>query len=207
LAGLPNSRHRLHLTGSRLLHVFRMAGRRRCQVQHCLAAIPTVDNELGLKGAATASSLAAPALMSSLRVRTSNEDAHEGRGATDRRQHRTAAGAAASRERRLNGRRPMPQTRGVDDRSAGAFRRPSLVGAMFGLTPEPTRRVHELRAALHAVTPAAIRTLYRLATRHGAAWQRRLGAPYPADTGSARPSRVTALGRRRSVCRRISNEG
>jgi hypothetical protein len=38
-----------------------------------------------------------------------------------------------------------------------------------------------LRAALDAVTPAATRP------RHGAAWQRRLGAPYPADTGSATP--------------------
>jgi hypothetical protein len=36
----------------------------------------------------------------------------------------------------------MPQMRGVDDLSAGAFRRASLEGAMFGLTPAPTNRVH-----------------------------------------------------------------
>jgi hypothetical protein len=36
----------------------------------------------------------------------------------------------------------MSQTRGVDDRSAGALRRASLEGAIFGLTPAPTRRVH-----------------------------------------------------------------
>jgi hypothetical protein len=42
--------------------------------------------------------------------------------------------------------------RGADDLSAGAFRRPSLEGAMSGLTPAPTKRVHDpSRVATHGV--------------------------------------------------------
>jgi hypothetical protein len=37
----------------------------------------------------------------------------------------------------------MPQIGGADIFSAGAFRRLSLDGAMFGLTPAPTTRVHD----------------------------------------------------------------
>jgi hypothetical protein len=46
----------------------------------------------------------------------------------------------------------MPQIGGVDDLSAGAFRRASLEGAMSGLTPAPTKRVHDpSRVATHGV--------------------------------------------------------
>jgi hypothetical protein len=46
----------------------------------------------------------------------------------------------------------MPQIGGADDLSAGAFRRASLEGAMFGLTPAPTKRVHDpSRVATHGV--------------------------------------------------------
>jgi hypothetical protein len=40
----------------------------------------------------------------------------------------------------------------ADDLSAGAFRRASLEGAMFGLAPAPTKRVHDpSRVATHGV--------------------------------------------------------
>jgi hypothetical protein len=46
----------------------------------------------------------------------------------------------------------MPQIGGADDLSAGAFRRASLEGAMSGLTPAPTKRVHDpSRVATHGV--------------------------------------------------------
>jgi hypothetical protein len=49
-----------------------------------------------------------------------------------------------------------PQMRGVDDLSAGAFRRASLDGAMFGLTPAPTNRVHNPSGvATHSVASAS----------------------------------------------------
>jgi hypothetical protein len=46
----------------------------------------------------------------------------------------------------------MPHMRGAYDLSAGAFRRGSLEGAMSGLTPAPTKRVHDpSRVATHGV--------------------------------------------------------
>jgi len=46
----------------------------------------------------------------------------------------------------------MPQIGGADDLSAGALRRPSLDGEMSGLTPAPTKRVHDpSRVATHDV--------------------------------------------------------
>jgi hypothetical protein len=46
----------------------------------------------------------------------------------------------------------MPQIGGADDLSAGAFRRASLEGATSGLTPSPTKRVHDpSRVATHGV--------------------------------------------------------
>jgi hypothetical protein len=70
--------------------------------------------------------------------------ANEGRSATDRCEHRAVARAAAPGERRLNRRAvQMPQIGGADDLSAGALRRPSLEGAMSGLTPAPINRVHD----------------------------------------------------------------
>jgi hypothetical protein len=91
------------------------------------------------------------------------QDAHEGRSATDRCEHRTAARAAASGERRLN-RRPvrMPQMRGADDRSAGALRRPSLGGGgMSGLTPAPTKG-----SMIRPASPATASRCGRLAIAH-----------------------------------------
>jgi hypothetical protein len=50
----------------------------------------------------------------------------------------------------------MPQIGGADDLSAGAFRRASLEGAMSGLTPAPTKRVHDpSRVATHGVALAS----------------------------------------------------
>ena len=73
----------------------------------------------------------------------SGQGPDEGRGTTDRREHRKAAGTAAPRDQRLKRRRQLPQIGGADIFSAGAFRRLSLDGATFGLTPAPTKRVHD----------------------------------------------------------------
>jgi hypothetical protein len=46
----------------------------------------------------------------------------------------------------------MPQMGGADDLPAGALRGPSLDGGMSGLTPAPTKRVHDpSRVATHDV--------------------------------------------------------
>jgi hypothetical protein len=54
------------------------------------------------------------------------------------------------------------------------------------------REIRSKRLIASCVVELSRATSCAFSTRHGAAWQRRLGGPYPVDRGSARPSRATA---------------